>query len=162
MTPSDRREWTRRITEMLQRLGGERWPTYWLFETIAGRLEVMIKPLDDHLVVGLGTVRLNFSDVKRARERINCSLIRGTLDLWYFGGWTIETAVDHLDRQLKKVCAFRIRVFQDGSDETVDYTILADTETDARVMAFCLDGGHAGQTVERGHIELAKTYTEVL
>ena len=68
----------------------------------------------------------------------------------------------HLEKQLKRVAAFRIRVFQGCSLPPVDYTIVADSETDARVIAFCLDGGHVGNEVERGHIELAKTYTEVL
>jgi len=162
MNQTDRQEWARRIEELLQRLGAERFPTYWLLETRVGRLEVVVKPLDDHLVEGLGSVDLHFEDANRARQLIDCSLNQGDWSLWYFGGWTIETALRHLERQLKKVCAFRIRVLGAEAHESIDYTILADTETDARVIAFCLDGGHIGTEIERGHIELAKTYTEVL
>lgn len=42
------------------------------------------------------------------------------------------------------------------------YFITADTELDARVIAFCLDGGHSGNLVDQGIIELTKEWTTVL
>jgi len=164
MNQSDRQEWARQIIELFQRYGAERGEStyHWFFETTVGPMSIRIEPLGDHKVEGLGSLDFHFEDAERARQKIDCSLIRGLVSLWYFGGWTIETALQHLERQLKKVCAFRIRVLGAEADQSTDYLILADTETDARVIAFCLDGGHKGYTIERGHIELAKTYTEVL
>lgn len=46
-----------------------------------------------------------------------------------------------------------------GSDR---YFITANTEIDARVIAFCQDGGHNGNIVDQGVIELAKEWTTVL
>lgn len=50
------------------------------------------------------------------------------------------------------------------SDDSTDYTILATSEMDARVMAFAMDGGLAeGQSwTDECTIEMAKMYTEVL
>jgi len=61
--------------------------------------------------------------------------------------------------QLKQ---FKIRVYTELSEATNDYQIIADSELDARVIAFCLDGGHTGNTVDRGIIELVKEWTTVL
>lgn len=45
-----------------------------------------------------------------------------------------------------------------------NYIVVAVDELDARIMAFCLDGGFASDMaeMEAGHIELVKTYTKVL
>lgn len=42
------------------------------------------------------------------------------------------------------------------------YFITANTELDARVIAFCLDGGHNGNLVDQDIIKLAKEWTKVL
>ena len=56
---------------------------------------------------------------------------------------------------------FVIKVSQeDGRSDR--YFITADTEIDARVIAFCLDGGHNGHLVDEGIIELVKEWTTVL
>lgn len=59
---------------------------------------------------------------------------------------------------------FKIKVFQDESRNPVIYVIRATNEMDARTIAFCLDGGFAHSMVKMkdSHIELVKTYTEVV
>jgi len=42
------------------------------------------------------------------------------------------------------------------------YFITADTELDARVIAFCIGGGYNGNLVDQGVIELAREWTTVL
>lgn len=61
-----------------------------------------------------------------------------------------------------------VNVYQDATRETKAYSVPADSEDDARLMAFILDGGiepgkiGVGSTIEDGELELAKTYTEVI
>ncbi len=52
----------------------------------------------------------------------------------------------------------------DGENEPVNYTVIAVDEIDARIIAFCLDGGlePADSPMEAGHVELVKMYTKVL
>lgn len=56
---------------------------------------------------------------------------------------------------------FTIQVNRDGGGSD-RYFITASTEIDARVIAFCLDGGHNGHLVDKGIIELVKEWTTVL
>jgi hypothetical protein len=102
-----------------------------------------------------------FDDAYRART-VDSYDNDGECDHHYYDDWTLEKSLAHLEKALKSVIAYRIRVSQDGSDEVTDYTILAGSETDARVLAFCWDGGMDGTIMDQGGIELAKTYTEVL
>jgi hypothetical protein len=152
--------WQKQVVELLRRLGakleGGMYP--WHLETPAGLLRISVEPNTDRLVEGLGSLRMIFDDSTQTQVRCNSY---GEWDIHYYGGWTVETSLRHLEQQLKRVAAFRIRVFQEDGDP-VDYTIVADSETDARVIAFCLDGGHVGTEIERGHIELAKTHTEAI
>jgi hypothetical protein len=55
-------------------------------------------------------------------------------------------------------------VSSDESSPPRNYTVLATSEIDARVLAFALDGsfGAYDDPMEQGDIELAKTYTEVV
>jgi len=62
--------------------------------------------------------------------------------------------------------ALREHIIDVHSDECElhRYTVLAATEVDARVLAFALDGGFGVKQseIERGHIELALTWTSVV
>jgi hypothetical protein len=65
---------------------------------------------------------------------------------------------------------YKIRVHNDTGLGVVpyrDYTILATTSLDARLIAFALDGGFGGSEIadrelEDGQVELVITWTEVL
>lgn len=64
---------------------------------------------------------------------------------------------------------FAIKVFDDHkAGASRDYSVPAETELDARVLAFVLDGGlerskyGRGGTVEDGEVELAKMWAEVI
>lgn len=64
---------------------------------------------------------------------------------------------------------FEIRVFDDHEAGAArDYSVPAETELDARVLAFVLDGGlerskyNRGSILEDGEVELAKMWTEVV
>ena len=59
---------------------------------------------------------------------------------------------------------YTIDVLPETKGKPVRYRILASTPTDARVIAFALDGGFAlGDTIiDEGKIELVKCYTKVV
>ncbi len=60
---------------------------------------------------------------------------------------------------------WRIDVLTDTpNQEDVIYTVIAADELDARIIAFCLDGGFGTTmlTMRHGDIELVKSYTKVL
>jgi hypothetical protein len=59
---------------------------------------------------------------------------------------------------------YTIRVHNDadGQPDYDDFQIIADSRIDARIIAFCLDGGSTRHLDPRGLIELAKVWTEVL
>jgi hypothetical protein len=153
--------WQKEVVDLLQRLGAKLGSGLylWLLETRCGVLRISVEPNTDGLVEGLGSLIMVFDDSTQTRVKCNSY---GEWDIHYYGGWTIETSLRHLEKELKRVAAFRVRVFGDGPVLPTDYTILADTETDARVLAYCLNGDHAGNEIERSYIDLAMTYTEVL
>lgn len=64
---------------------------------------------------------------------------------------------------------FAIKVFDDHeAGASRDYSVPAETELDARVLAFVLDGGlernkyGRGSTIEDGEVELSKMWTKVM
>lgn len=59
---------------------------------------------------------------------------------------------------------YTVDVLPETKGKPVRYKILASTPTDARVIAFALDGGFAlGDTViDEGQIKLVKMYTKVI
>lgn len=64
---------------------------------------------------------------------------------------------------------FTIKVFDDHEAGVFrDYSVPSETELDARVLAFVLDGGlerskyNRGSTIEDGEVELAKMWTSVV
>lgn len=69
-------------------------------------------------------------------------------------------------KKIIRLKRWKIKVFQDYaySAKPVNYIVIAVNELDARIIAFSLDGGfsNALSEMEVGHIELVKTYTEVL
>lgn len=59
--------------------------------------------------------------------------------------------------------SYHVRVFRDGSEGHRDIWVTACSEITARTMAFFADGGlHPRDDIERGHVELALTWTEIL
>ena len=59
---------------------------------------------------------------------------------------------------------YTVDVLPETTGKPARYKVLASTPTDARVIAFALDGGFAlGDTViDEGKIELVKMYTKVV
>jgi hypothetical protein len=59
---------------------------------------------------------------------------------------------------------YAIEVLQATLDDPVKvYPVVADSENDAMLLAFALDGGFAGdKAIEEGHLALAKAYCRVL
>lgn len=60
---------------------------------------------------------------------------------------------------------WKVEVLPDnGTLSRVNYVVIAANEMDARIIAFCLDGGFASDMteMEAGHVELVKMYTKLL
>lgn len=57
---------------------------------------------------------------------------------------------------------WKIEVFSDDSMHT--YVVIAADEMDARIIAFCLDGGFSPDMnrMDGGHVALVQEYTKVL
>ncbi len=81
--------------------------------------------------------------------------------------WELENRLGgkHAEMVLR-FCAkpYKVRVLPGAGDgEPTDYEIHAASQIDARVIAFCMDGGMGrSKGLESGHVELVKMYTEVL
>ena len=74
---------------------------------------------------------------------------------------TLKTYPQAEDRQYRVgTQAYNVRVFNNEAHS--DYTVIATTQLDARVLAFALDGGVIDNPMEQGHIDLALTWTEIL
>jgi hypothetical protein len=72
-----------------------------------------------------------------------------------------------LSSERKLLQRYTVRVFTDEGPPPKDYQVIACTGIDARVLAFTLDGGFGwarfdSLPMERGHIELALTWTEII
>jgi len=59
---------------------------------------------------------------------------------------------------------YTVEVLPETGGEPTRYRILASSSTDARVIAFALDGGFSmmDTKIDEGQIELVKMYTKVL
>lgn len=83
-----------------------------------------------------------------------------TVDSWLPAAQ--QQAIDRINR----VREFKVKVFTDAdiTPNYAIYTVMATSEIDARSIAFLLDGGcEPGLTnFDAGHIELVKTWTEVI
>jgi hypothetical protein len=165
MRKRDRERWAKKVEALLKSLGAESTEHHypWRLETPAGLLRLIIDPHTGRGVKGPGTVFARFDDPEQARRRVWCNPHSGKWNHHYFSGWDVEMSLTDLKCQLEKVMTFRIKVSKEGGVGISYYTVKADSEMDARVIAFCLDGGMAegSHVLEQGHIELAKTYTEV-
>lgn len=166
MRKRDRERWVKKVEARLKSLGAEQTEHHypWKLETPVGLLRLIVDPHTGRGVKGPGTVFTRFEEPERAKCRVACNPYSGKWNHHYFSGWDVETSLADLEYRLEQVMTFRIKVFTDsGSGSYRCYTIKAGSETDARVIAFCLDGGMAkdSNTLDQGHIELAKTWTEV-
>jgi len=56
-----------------------------------------------------------------------------------------------------------VNVLNDAILKSIEYKVFASTEMDARIIAFCLDGGfpHSMTVMGEEHIELVKMYTDI-
>ncbi len=63
-----------------------------------------------------------------------------------------------------RVKKWEVRVWQDHASVFQDYVVFATSGLDARILAFALNCGFSPEMVEMeaGHVELAKTYTEIV
>lgn len=59
---------------------------------------------------------------------------------------------------------WKIEVLQEEALKPVDYIVIAVDKMDARIIAFCLDGGfpYSMTEMKASHVELVKMYTKVL
>ena len=59
---------------------------------------------------------------------------------------------------------WKVEVLQETSMKPINYIVIATDEMDARIIAFCLNGGFPVSMTEmhKEHLELVKTYTKVL
>jgi hypothetical protein len=98
------------------------------------------------------------------RDKVSSETIKVFDPLTGDDAWQPAARVQAEDR-MNRVRRFIIKVTNDGNPDYRLYSILSTNETDARMIAFAMDGGFSPQTdsyMEQGHIELAITWTEVM
>ncbi len=59
----------------------------------------------ENMSEGLGTVFTRFDDPKAARRLVDCNQFSGKWNHHFFSGWTVETAIEELVFQLRRVMA---------------------------------------------------------
>ena len=78
--------------------GGEVYPL--TLQTKAGRLELFVT---ENMTEGLGTMYACFDDPQAARQLVDCNPFCGKWNFHFFAGWDVDSALNELAYQLKKV-----------------------------------------------------------
>jgi len=78
--------------------GGEVYPL--TMQTKAGRLELHVT---ENMTEGLGTVFACFTDPHAARHLVPCNPFSGKWNFHFFNGWDVDSALQELGFQLRKV-----------------------------------------------------------
>jgi hypothetical protein len=103
MQAKERRRFVRKITRLLLSLGAKQDgdDNYrFTLETKAGRLR--LHPDVDQRE-GPGTVFGRFDNPEAARQLVDCNRFSGKWNHHYFSNWSVESAINDLCFQLKKV-----------------------------------------------------------
>ena len=100
MNKKQRQVFFTKAKELLLSLGATQKGDDFTLQTKAGTLTIHPNSND---TIGLGTVFARFDDPHAARQLVDCNRFSGKWNHHYFDGWTVETAINDLSVQLKKV-----------------------------------------------------------
>ena len=100
MTKKQRQLFLAKTRELLLGLGATQNGDDFILQTKAGKLTLFPTPNE---TIGLGTVFTRFDDLKAALQFVPCNRFSGKWNHHFFDGWTVETAIQELDFQLRKV-----------------------------------------------------------
>jgi hypothetical protein len=89
-----------KVNALLLSLGAQQQGDEFIVQTKVGKLT--LHPTENR-AEGLGTVFTRFDDEKAARQLVDCNPFSGKWNFHFFGGWTVETAIENLSTQLQKV-----------------------------------------------------------
>jgi hypothetical protein len=95
-----RQRFIAKVTALLLDLGAEPRDYEFALNTKAGLLK--LHPTENH-VEGLGTVFTRFEDPQAARKLVGCNPYSGKWNHHFIAGWSVESALEELAYQLRKV-----------------------------------------------------------
>jgi len=95
-----RQRFIARVAAMLLDMGAEPRDYEFALQTKAGLLK--LHPTENQ-VEGLGTVFSRFEDPKAAKELVNCNPFSGKWNFHFFAGWSVESALEELAFQLRRI-----------------------------------------------------------
>ena len=78
--------------------GGEVYPL--ALQTKAGRLVLHVT---ENMTEGLGTLFACFDNPQAARQLVPCNPHSGKFNLHFFNGWSVQSAIEEIARQLQRV-----------------------------------------------------------
>jgi len=102
MRKKERQRFVAKAKALLLDLGAEQHEDRFTLQTKAGKLT--LHPCENE-TIGLGTVFSRFDDPQAARQLVDCNPFSGKWNHHYFDGWTVETALDDLSAQMRRVMA---------------------------------------------------------
>jgi hypothetical protein len=102
MTKKQRQLFLAKVTELLLSLGATQNVNEFTLQTKAGKLTLFPTP---NSIKGLGIVFTRFADPKAAHQFVPCNPYSGKWNHFFFEKQTVESAIEELEFQLKKVLA---------------------------------------------------------
>lgn len=95
-----RQQFITKVTALLLDLGAQQTDYDFLLHTKAGLLRIYPA---DNMAVGLGTVFTRFDDPQAAGKLVGCNRYSGKWNHHFFDGWSMESALNELDYQLRRI-----------------------------------------------------------
>jgi len=95
-----RQQFIAKVAALLMDLGAMPGEYDFALQTKAGLLK--LHPTENQ-VEGLGTVFTRFDDPHTARQLVDCNPFSGKWNFHFFSGWNVDSALEELRYQLRKV-----------------------------------------------------------
>ena len=95
-----RQQFLSKVTALLLDVGAEPRDYEFALQTKAGLLRIFPT---ENMTEGLGTVFTRFEDPQAARQLVGCNPHSGKWNFHFFNGWSIESALNELAFQLRRV-----------------------------------------------------------
>lgn len=107
MNKHEQERFVKEANALIENLGGtisfRNEQVSWRLETKVGSLLLWVEVQDWRQIDGPGMVFTRFDNPMNAKKLVDCNPFSGKWNHYFFDGWTVKDALEHLDFELRKI-----------------------------------------------------------